>query len=124
MFNLFKNKQKDQFDKYFYQFTEELTQLIQQSKTNQVQNDDETFVETADRYVFEFNELFWRLDKLELKIESTLKPLTTEQEVEKIDLVRNIYRAQTKLLDSINYFKSLKNAYLQGLRDGHNLERD
>ena len=124
MFNLFKNKQKDQFNKDYYQFTEEFTQLVQQSKKDQVQNNNEIFVEIADHYVSEFNKLFWQLDKLELKIESTLKPLTTEQKIEKIDLVRNIYRAQTKLLESINYFKSLKNAYLQGLRDGHNLETD
>lgn len=120
MFNLFKNKQREQFDKDFYQLVDEYHQLVLKYKKQSDQNDDKDFVETINHYVSQYNELFWRLDKLELKIESTLKPRTTEQEVEKIDLVRTICRAQTKIVETTDHFKALKNAYLQGLEDGRN----
>lgn len=89
MFNLFKNKQNDQreeFDKDYYQFVDEFSQLVHQSKKELIPNDDEDFIETVDRHVSEYNDLFKRIDDLELKIESNLKAQTAEQSAEKMQL--------------------------------------
>lgn len=124
MFNLFKNKQKEQFDKDYYQFVDEFTQLVQQSKKELIPNDDEDFIETVDRHVSEYNDLSKRIDDLELKIESNLKAQTAEQSAEKMQLLHQLDNAQTTLLDATNHLTGLKSAYLQGLEDGYNLERD
>lgn len=124
MFNLFKNKQREEFDKDYYQFVDEFSQLVHQSKKELIPNDDEDFIETVDRHVSEYNELFRRIDDLKLKIESNLKAQTTEQYAEKIQLLNQLDNAQTTLLDAINHLTELKSAYLQGLEDGYNLERD
>lgn len=124
MFNLFKNKQKEQFNKDYYQFVDEFSQLVHQSKKELIPNDDEDFIETVDRHVSEYNDLFRRIDDLKLKIESNLKAQTTEQYAEKIQLLYQLDNAQTTLLDAINHLTELKSAYLQGLEDGYNLERD
>lgn len=124
MFNLFKNKQREQFDKDYYQFVDEFTQLVQQSKKELIPNDDENFIETVDRHVSEYNDLFRRIDNLELKIESNLKAQTAEQSAEKMQLLHQLDNAQTTLLDAINHLTQLKSAYLQDLEDGYNLERD
>lgn len=124
MFNLFKIKQKAQFDKDYYQFVDEFSQLVQQSKKELIPNDDEDFIETVDRHVSEYNDLFRRIDDLEIKIESNLKAQTTEQSVEKMQLLRQLDQAQTTLLDAINHLTQLKNAYLQGIRDGRNMKEE
>lgn len=127
MFNLFKNKQNNQraqFDKDYYQFVDEFSQLVHQSKKELIPNDDENFIETVDRHVSEYNDLFRRIDNLELKIESNLKAQTAEQSAEKMQLLHQLDNAQTTLLDAINHLTQLKSAYLQGLEDGYNLERD
>ena len=124
MFNLFKNKQKDQFDKDYYQFVDEFSQLVQQSKKELIPNDNEDFLETVDRHVSEYYDLFKHIDDLELKIESNLKAQTTEQSVEKIQLLRQLDQAQTTLLDAINHLTQLKSAYLQGIQDGHNMKEE
>lgn len=124
MFNLFKNKQREQFDKDYYQFVDEFTQLVQQSKKELIPNDDENFIETVDRHVSEYNDLFRRIDNLELKIESNLKAQTAEQSAEKMQLLHQLDNAQTTLLDAINHLTQLKSAYLQGLEDGRNLEKE
>lgn len=124
MFNLFKNKQREEFDKDYYQFVDKFSQLVRQSKSELIQNNEETFVETIDRHISEFEKLSKQLDDLNLKIESNLKAQTTEQTIEKMQLLHQIDQAQIALMDSIVHFKSLKNAYLQGLKDGYNLERD
>lgn len=124
MFNLFKNKQKVQFDKDYYQFVDEFSQLVQQSKKELVPNDNEDFLETVDRHVSEYYDLFKHIDDLELKIESNLKAQTTEQSVEKIQLLRQLDQAQTTLLDAINHLTQLKSAYLQGIQDGHNMKEE
>lgn len=124
MFNLFKNKQREEFDKDYYQFVDEFRQLVHQSKKELIPNDDEDFIETVDRHVSEYNELFRRIDDLKLKIESNLKAQTTEQYAEKMQLLHQLDNAQTTLLDAINHLTELKSAYLQGLEDGYNLERD
>ena len=124
MFNLFKNKQREQFDKDYYQFVDEFSQLVHQSKKELIPNDDEDFIETVNRHVSEYNDLFRHIDDLKLKIESKLKAQTTEQYAEKIQLLNQLDNAQTTLLDAINHLTELKNAYLQGLEDGYNLERD
>lgn len=124
MFNVFKNKQREQFDKDYYQFVDEFSQLVHQSKKELIPNDDENFIETVDRHVSEYNDLFRRIDDLELKIESNLKAQTAEQSVEKIQLLHQLDNAQTTLLDAINHLTELKSAYLQGFNDGYNLERN
>lgn len=124
MFNLFKNKQREEFDKDYYQFVDEFSQLVHQSKKELIPNDDEDFIETIDRHVSEYNDLFRRIDDLELKIESNLKAQTTEQSVEKIQLLRQLDNAQTTLLDAINHLTQLKSAYLQGIQDGHNMKEE
>ena len=124
MFNVFKNKQREQFDKDYYQFVDEFSQLVHQSKKELIPNDDEDFIETVDRHVSEYNDLFRRIDDLELKIESNLKAQTAEQSVEKIQLLHQLDNAQTTLLDAINHLTELQSAYLQGFNDGYNLERN
>lgn len=124
MFNLFKNKQREQFDKDYYQFVDEFTQLVQQSKKELIPNDDEDFIETVNRHVSKYNDLFRRIDDLELKIESNLKAQTTEQSVEKMQLLRQFDQAQTTLLDAINHLTQLKSAYLQGIQDGRNMKEE
>lgn len=121
MFNLFKNKQREQFDKDYYQFVDEFTQLVQQSKKELVPNDDEDLIETVNRHVSKYNDLFRRIDDLELKIESNLKAQTAEQSAEKMQLLHQLDNAQTTLLDAINHLTQLKSAYLQGLEDGYKM---
>lgn len=124
MFNLFKNKQREEFDKDYYQFVDEFSQLVHQSKKELIPNDDEDFIETVDRHVSEYNDLFRRIDDLKLKIESNLKVQTTEQSVEKIQLLNQLDNAQTTLLDAINHLTGLKSAYLQGLEEGRNMKEE
>ena len=124
MFNLFKIKQKAQFNKDYYQFVDEFSQLVQQSKKELVPNDDEDFIETVDRHVSEYYDLFKHIDDLEIKIESNLKAQTTEQSVEKMQLLRQLDQAQTTLLDAINHLTQLKSAYLQGIQDGRNMKEE
>ena len=124
MFNLFKNKQREQFDKDYYQFVDEFSQLVQQSKKELIPNDDEDFLETVDRHVSEYYDLFKHIDDLELKIESNLKAQTTEQSVEKMQLLRQLDQAQTTLLDAINHLTQRKSTYLQGIQDGQNMKEE
>ena len=124
MFNLFKNKQREQFDKDYYQFVDEFTQLVQQSKKELIPNDDEDFIETVNRHVSKYNDLFRRIDDLELKIESNLKAQTAEQSAEKMQLLHQLDNAQTTLLDAINHLTGLKSAYLQGLEEGRNMKEE
>lgn len=124
MFNLFKNKQREQFDKDYYQFVDEFSQLVHQSKKELIPNDDEDFIETVDRHVSEYNDLFRHIDDLKLKIESNLKAQTTEQSAEKMQLLHQLDNAQTTLLDAINHLTQLKSAYLQGLEDGRNMKEE
>lgn len=121
MFNLFKNKQREEFDKDYYQFVDEFTQLVQQSKKELIPNDDEDFIEIVNRHVSKYNDLFRRIDDLELKIESNLKAQTAEQSAEKMQLLHQLDNAQTTLLDAINHLTQLKSAYLQGLEDGYKM---
>ena len=124
MFNLFKNKQREEFDKDYYQFVDEFSQLVHQSKKELIPNDDEDFIETVDRHISEYNGLFKRIDNLELKIESNLKPQTAEQSAEKMQLLHQLDNAQTTLLDAINHLTGLKSAYLQGLEEGRNMKEE
>lgn len=124
MFNLFKNKQREQFDKDYYQFVDEFTQLVQQSKKELIPNDDDDFIETVNRHISKYNDLFRRIDDLELKIESNLKAQTAEQSAEKMQLLHQLDNAQTTLLDAINHLTQLKSAYLQGLEDGRNMKEE
>ena len=121
MFNLFKNKQREEFDKDYYQFVDEFTQLVQQSKKELIPNDDEDFIEIVNRHVSKYNDLFRRIDDLELKIESNLKAQTAEQSAEKMQLLHQLDNAQTTLLDAITHLTQLKSAYLQGLEDGYKM---
>lgn len=86
MFNLFKNKQKDQFDKDYYQFVNKYNRLI--AKTTNITNREtnEDFVDATNRHILIFNDAFWHLEDLNLDIASGLKPLTAEQEIEKNEL--------------------------------------
>lgn len=124
MFNLFKNKQREQFDKDYYQFVDEFTQLVQQSKKELIPDNEDDFIETVDRHISEYNGLFKRIDNLELKIESNLKPQTAEQSAEKMQLLHQLDNAQTTLLDAINHLTQLKRAYLQGLEDGYKMNKE
>lgn len=124
MFNLFKNKQREEFDKDYYQFVDEFTQLVQQSKKELIPDNEDDFIETVDRHISEYNGLFKRIDNLELKIESNLKPQTAEQSAEKMQLLRQLDNAQTTLLCAINHLTGLKSAYLQGLEEGRNMKEE
>ena len=124
MFNLFKNKQREQFNKDFYQFVDEFTQLVQQSKKELIPDNEDDFIETVDRHISEYNGLFKRIDNLELKIESNLKPQTAKQSAEKMQLLHQLDNAQTTLLDAINHLTGLKSAYLQGLEEGRNMNEE
>lgn len=124
MFNLFKNKQKEQFDKDYYQFVDEFSQLVHQSKKELIPDDEDDFIETINRHVSEYNDLFRRIDDLELKIESNLKAQTAEQSAEKMQLLHQLDNAQTTLLDTINHLTGLKSAYLQGIQDGQNMKEE
>lgn len=124
MFNLFKNKQREEFDKDYYQFVDEFTQLVQQSKKELIPGNEDDFIETVDRHISEYNGLFKRIDNLELKIESNLKPQTAEQSAEKMQLLHQLDNAQTTLLDAINHLTGLKSAYLQGLEEGRNMKEE
>jgi hypothetical protein len=124
MFNLFKNKQREEFDKDYYQFVDEFTQLVQQSKKELIPDNEDDFIETVDRHISEYNGLFKRIDNLELKIESNLKPQTAEQSAEKMQLLHQLDNAQTTLLDAINHLTGLKSAYLQGLEEGRNMKEE
>ena len=124
MFNLFKNKQREEFDKDYYQFVDEFTQLVQQSKKELIPDNEDDFIETVDRHISEYNGLFKLIDNLELKIESNLKPQTAEQSAEKMQLLHQLDNAQTTLLDAINHLTGLKSAYLQGLEEGRNMKEE
>ena len=124
MFNLFKNKQREEFDKDYYQFVDEFTQLVQQSKKELIPDNEDDFIETVDRHISEYNGLFKLIDNLELKIESNLKTLTAEQSAEKMQLLHQLDNAQTTLLDAINHLTGLKSAYLQGLEEGRNMKEE
>lgn len=124
MFNLFKNKQREEFDKDFYQFLKEYDQLIEKTTNIPNRKDGEDFVKATNRHILTFNDAFWRLENLDLDIASKLKAQTTDQEAEKLSLRHKINRTKTAIRDTIDQFESVKSAYLQGLQDGHNLERD
>lgn len=124
MFNLFKNKQREQFNKDFYQFLKEYDQLIEKTTNITNREDGEDFVKATNRHILTFNDAFWRLENLDLDIASKLKAQTTEQEAEKLSLRHKINRTKTAIRDAIDQFESIKNAYLHGLEDGYNLERD
>lgn len=124
IFNLFKNKQREEFDKDYYQFVDEFSQLVHQSKKELIPNDDEDFIETVDRHVSEYNDLFRRIDGLKFKIESNLKAQTAEQSAEKMQLLHQLDNAQTTLLDAINHLTQLESAYLQGIQDGQNMKEE
>ena len=119
MFKLFKNKQKAQFDKDYYQFVEKYDGLV--AKTTNITNreDDENFIDATNRHILTFNDAFWHLESLDLDIASKLKPITAKQEVEKTNLRHKISRTKTALRDAINQFESVKSSYLQGIRDGY-----
>ena len=95
-------------------------------KTTNITNreDGEDFVKATNRHILTFNDAFWRLENLDLDIASKLKAQTTEQEAEKLSLRHKINRTKTAIRDTIDQFESIKNAYLHGLEDGYNLERD
>lgn len=123
MFNLFKNKQREQFDKDFYQFLKEYDQLIEKTTNITNKEDGEDFVKATNRHILTFTETLCHLKDLDLDIASRLKPLTAEQEVEKLSLHHKISRTKTAIKDAIDQFEAVKNAYLQGIEDGYNLER-
>ena len=124
MFNLFKNKQREEFDKDFYQFLKEYDQLVEKTTNITNREDGEDFVKATNRHILTFNDAFWRLENLDLDIASKLKAQTTEQEAEKLNLRHKINRTKTAIRDAIDQFESVKSAYLKGLEDGYNLERD
>lgn len=127
MFNLFKNKQNDQraqFNKDFYQFLKEYDKLIKKTTTITNREDGEDFVKATNRHILTFTETLCHLKDLDLEIASRLNPLTAEQEVEKLSLHHKISRTETAIKDAINHLTELKSAYLQGLEDGYNLERN
>ena len=121
MFNLFKNKQKAQFNKDYYQFTEKYDRLV--AKTTNITNreNDEDFVEATNRHILTFNDAFWYLESLDRDIASKLKPITAKQDVEKMNLRHKISHTKTALRDAINQFESVKSSYLQGIRDGYSI---
>lgn len=124
MFNLFANKQREQFNKDFYQFLKEYNQLVEKTTTITNREDGKNFVKATNRHILTFNDAFWRLENLDLDIASKLKAQTNEQEAEKLSLRHKINRTKTAIRDAIDQFESVKSAYLQGLEDGYNLERD
>lgn len=121
MFNLFKNKQKAQFDKDYCQFVEKYDRLV--AKTTNITNreNNEDFVEATNRHILTFNDAFWHLESLDRDIAPKLKPITAKQDVEKMNLRHKISHTKTALRDAINQFESVKSSYLQGIRDGYSI---
>ena len=121
MFNLFKNKQREEFDKDYSQFTKKYDRLV--AKTTNITNkeNNEDFIEATNRHILTFNDAFWYLENLDLDIASKLKPITAEQDVKKTNLRHKISHTKTALRDAINQFESVKSSYLQGIRDGYSI---
>ena len=91
---------------------------------DELENPDKNFVEITDCQVIVFRELVYNLNELLDRITSTLIPITTEQEVEKITLQNTVTKAKSKAIEYIDWTLAIKNAYIQGLQDGYNLEKD
>ena len=117
MFNLFKNKQREQFDENYDQIIKEYDELIELTKNSNQNKDDKDFIETTNRDILDAQELYFQLEQLNLALDTKLNPQTTK-------LHTQITRAQITVQDRIYWFTSIRNAYQQGLNDGYNLEKD
>ena len=124
MFNLFKNKQREQFNKDYYQFVNEYDKLIELTKNSNQNKDNKDFIETTNRNILDAQELYFQLEQLNLALDTKLNPQTIEQEIKTAKLHTQITRAQITVQDRIYWFTSIRNAYQQGLNDGYNLEKD
>lgn len=127
MFALFRNSQKKTvFDAQYQDFVNEYRNMLDNTALICTENEEsgKNFVEITDCQVTELRELIYHLDELSDSVTSTLVPITTEQEIEKITLQNAIAKAISSTKDSIEWVDAIKNAYIQGLNDGYNLERN
>ena len=127
MFALFKKSQKTNvFNIQYNDFVSEYKTLVNKADVidDELENPDKDFVEITDCQIAAFQELIYSLDELLDRITSTLIPITTEQEVEKITLQNIVTKAKSKAIEYIDWALTIENAYIQGLQDGYNLEKD
>lgn len=127
MFALFRNSQKKTvFDAQYQDFVNEYRTMLDNTALICTENEEsgKNFVEITDCQVTELRELIYHLDELNDRVTSTLVPITTEQEIEKMTLQNAIAKATSSTKDSIEWVDAIKNAYIQGLNDGYNLERN
>ena len=124
MFDLFKRKQQKRFDENYNQIVKEYNKLIELTKNSNTNNDGKDFVEKTNHDILNSQELYFQLEQLNLSLDSKLNPQTIEQEIKTAKLHTQITQAQITVQDHIYWFISIRNAYLQGLKDGYNLEKD
>lgn len=127
MFALFKKSQKTNvFNIQYNDFVSEYKTLVNKADVidDELENPNKDFVEITDCQIAAFQELIYSLDELLDRITSTLIPITTEQEVEKITLQNIVTKAKSKAIEYIDWTLTIENAYIQGLQDGYNLEKD
>lgn len=127
MFHLFRKSQKKTiFDAQYQDFVNEYRTMLDNTAVTCTENEEsgKNFVEITDCQVAELQELIYHLDELNDRVTSTLVPSTTEQEIEKMTLQNAIAKAVSSTKDSIEWVDAIKNAYIQGLNDGYNLERN
>lgn len=127
MFALFRKSQKKTiFDAQYQDFVNEYRTMLDNTALICTENEEsgKNFVEITDCQVNELQELIYHLDELNDRVTSKLAPITTEQEIEKMTLQNAIAKAVSSTKDSIEWVDAIKNAYIQGLNDGYNLERN
>ena len=127
MFALLKKSQKTNvFNIQYNDFVSKYKTLVNKADVidDELENPDKDFVEITDCQIAAFQELIYSLDELLDRITSTLIPITTEKEVEKITLQNIVTKAKSKAIEYIDWALAIKNAYIQGLQDGYNLEKD
>lgn len=124
MFDLFKRKQQKRFDENYNQIVKEYNKLIELTKNSNTNNDGKDFVEKTNHDILNAQELHFQLEQLNLSLDSKLNPQTIEQEIKTAKLHTQITQTQITVQDHIYWFTSIRNAYLQGLKDGYNLEKD
>ena len=124
MFILRKRKQQRQFNENYNQIIKEYDKLIELTTNSNANKNGEDFVETTNRNILDAQELYFQLEQLNLSLDTRLNPQTIEQEIKTTKLHTQITQAQITVQDHIYWFTSIRDAYLQGLQDGYNLEKD
>ena len=125
MFALFKKSQKTNvFDIQYKDFVNEYKKVLNQFTNVEIEDSNKNFIEITDNQIVEFQELIYHMDALNDRVSSKLIPITAENEIEKITLQNAIAKSQNQLLKHIELLFIVKDAYIQGLQDSYNLEKD